>query len=145
MGIHTSSCRHPGKSIEIKIVFYSARGWVDTYTYIIIVGIYVYELNHSAHEGISRGPCNRFWFEEPKTPFRLLKINRIEGCLFVGVNIYIIYILNWKSGSPLFSSSFHWIYTGYLPVFVLVGLLSKPLNLKTYIYCLFAYTRCKFV
>lgn len=52
----------------------------------------MYELNHSAHEGISRGPCNRFWFGERKTPFRLLKINRIEGCLFVGVNVYIYLI-----------------------------------------------------
>lgn len=131
MGIHTSSCRHPGKSIEIKIVFYSARGWVDTYTYIIIVGKHMYELNHSAHEGISRGPCNRFRFEEPKTSFCLLKINRIEGCLFVRVNIYI-YILNLKSDSPLFSSSFHIIYTGYLPVFVLVLILSKPQNVYIY-------------
>lgn len=51
----------------------------------------MYELNHSAHEGISRGSCNRFWFEESETSFRLLKINRIEGCLFVGVNIIYIY------------------------------------------------------
>jgi len=61
----------------------------DTYTYIITVGIHMYEFNHSAHECISRGPRNRFRFEESKTSFCLLKINRIEGCLFTGVNIYI--------------------------------------------------------
>jgi hypothetical protein len=128
-----ASFRRPRKSIEIKFVFYRVRGWVDTYTYIIIVGIHMYELNHSAHEGISRGWCNRFWFEESETSFRLLKINRIEGCLFVGVNIYI---LNWKSGSPLFFISSLLNIQGSRSVCALVHFLSNSQNDKHILYYL---------